>query len=124
MPCRDRSMTTEPAKFIHLRVRTALSLLQSMIRPKQLGKWAAATSTPAVAVTDDNLFAALELADALSEQGVQFITGLTVEVVEPGVQGEVGKLALLAQDEAGYQNLMKLSTTGFVTPAGDDKRIT
>jgi DNA polymerase-3 subunit alpha len=116
-------MTTEAPKFIHLRVRTALSLLQSMIRPKQLAKWAAATSTPAVGVTDDNLFAALELAEALSEQGVQFITGLTIEVVEPGVQGEVGKIALLAQNEAGYRNLMKLSTAGFVSPAGDDKRV-
>ncbi len=68
-------MTAETPKFIHLRVRTALSLLQSMIRPKDLAKWAAATGAPAVAVTDDNLYAALELAEALSEQGVQSITG-------------------------------------------------
>ena len=68
-------MTAETPKFIHLRVRTALSLLQSMIRPKDLAKWAAATGAPAVGVTDDNLFAALELAEALTEAGVQSITG-------------------------------------------------
>ena len=63
-------MTPEAPRFIHLRVRTALSLLQSMIRPKDLAKWAAGNAAPAVAVTDDNLFAALELAEALTEQGV------------------------------------------------------
>ena len=73
-------MTAEAPRFIHLRVRTALSLLQSMIRPKDLAKWAAATAAPAVGVTDDNLFAALELAEALTEQGVQSITGLTLSM--------------------------------------------
>ena len=116
-------MTAEAPSFIHLRVRTALSLLQSMIRPKDLAKWAAANAVPAVAVTDDNLFAALELAEALTEQGVQSITGLTLSVVEPGVSGEAGTLALLAQNETGYRNLMKLSSASFLTPAGTDHQV-
>jgi len=117
-------MTAETPKFIHLRVRTALSLLQSMIRPKDLAKWATVTDTPAVGVTDDNLYAALELAEALSEAGVQSITGLTIDVLEPGVTGERGKLALIAQNEAGYRNLMKLSTESFLTPAGTGREVT
>lgn len=115
--------TKESPRFIHLRVRTALSLLQSMIRPKDLAKWAADTGAPAVGVTDTNLFAALELAEVLSEQGVQPITGLTLTVLEPGVQGESGHVALLAQNEAGYRNLMKLSTASFLTPAGNDNQV-
>ena len=116
-------MTAETPGFIHLRVRTALSLLQSMIRPKDLAKWAANTSAPAVGVTDENLFAALELAEALTDVGVQAITGLTLEVVEPGVTGEAGKLVLIAQNETGYRNLMELSSSSFLTPAGEDKRV-
>ena len=116
-------MTPEAPRFIHLRVRTALSLLQSMIRPKDLAKWAAGNAAPAVAVTDDNLFAALELAEALSEQGVQSITGLTLAVAEPGVSGDAGTLALLAQSEAGYRNLMKLSSASFLTPVGNDHQV-
>jgi DNA polymerase-3 subunit alpha len=116
-------MTAETPRFIHLRVRTALSLLQSMIRPKDLAKWAAATGAPAVGVTDDNLFAALELAEALSEQGVQSITGLTLDIIEPGINGEQGKLALIAQNEAGYRNLMALSSASFLTPAGNDRQV-
>ena len=116
-------MTAETPRFIHLRVRTALSLLQSMIRPKDLAKWAASTGTPAVGVTDDNLFAALELAEVLTEAGVQSITGLALDVVEPGVAGETGKLALLAQNEAGYRNLMSLSSASFLSPAGDAHQV-
>jgi DNA polymerase-3 subunit alpha len=116
-------MTPEAPRFIHLRVRTALSLLQSMIRPKDLAKWAAGNAAPAVAVTDDNLFAALELAEALTEQGVQSITGLTLSVAEPGVSGEAGTLALLAQSETGYRNLMKLSSASFLTPVGNDHQV-
>ncbi len=117
-------MTAETPRFIHLRVRTALSLLQSMIRPKDLAKWAASTGAPAVGVTDDNLFAALELAESLSDAGVQAITGLTLDVIEPSVTGEQGKLALLAQNEAGYRNLMELSSASFVAPAGNGREVT
>jgi len=116
-------MTPEAPRFIHLRVRTALSLLQSMIRPKDLAKWAAGNAAPAVAVTDDNLFAALELAEALTEQGVQSITGLTLSVAEPGVSGEAGTLALLAQSETGYRNLMNLSSASCLTPVGNDNQV-
>ena len=116
-------MTAEAPKFIHLRVRTALSLLQSMIRPKDLAKWAATTDTPAVGVTDDNLYAALELAEALSDVGVQSITGLTLDVLEPGVTGERGKLAFIAQSEAGYRNLMTLSSESFLIPAGSGREV-
>ena len=116
-------MTAEIPRFIHLRVRTALSLLQSMIKPKDLAKWPSATNTPAVGVSDDNLFAALELAEALSEVGVQSITALTLDVIEPGVTGERGKLALLAQSEAGYRNLMLLSTASFLSPDGPNREI-
>jgi DNA polymerase III subunit alpha len=116
-------MTTRQPGFIHLRVRTALSLLQSMLRPKDVAKWAAATGAPAVGVTDDNLFAALELAEAFTDAGVQSITGCLVNVIETGVTPASGTLALLAQNEAGYLNLMKLSSAAFLSPVGDSKQL-
>ena len=116
-------MTAETPRFIHLRVRTALSLLQSMIRPKDLAKWAANAGAPAVGVTDDNLFAALELSETLAEAGVQPITGLTLDVIEPGVAGEVGTLALIAQNEAGYRNLLELSSASFLSPNGPNREV-
>jgi DNA polymerase III subunit alpha len=115
-------VTASPG-FIHLRVRSALSLLQSMIRPKDLAKWAASSGAPAVGVTDDNLFASLELSEALAEKGVQPIIGCSLCVVEGGLTGETGVLALLAQNEAGYRNLMELSSSAFLAPARDANTI-
>ncbi len=116
-------MTLPAPSFVHLRVRSALSLLESMIRPKELAKWAKETGAPAVGVTDTNLFGVLELSETLAENGVQSIPGLTLTVVEPGGTGAVGELALLAQSEAGYRNLMALSTASFLEPAGEDERV-
>ncbi|MBI1359627.1 MAG: DNA polymerase III subunit alpha [Alphaproteobacteria bacterium] len=116
-------MTQTAPRFIHLRVRSALTLLQSMIRPKDLAKWAVETGAPAVCVTDDNLFAALELSEALTAAGVQSITGLTLNVSEPGITGESGTLALIAQNETGYLNLMALSSASFLEPAGDARQV-
>lgn len=101
-------------QFIHLRVRSALSLLNSMIRPKDLAKWAAGAQAPAVGVTDDNLFAALELSEALSDAGVQPIVGLALKVRAETRAGPSGAIALLAQNELGYRNLMALSSTAFL----------
>ena len=94
-----------------------------MIRPKDLAKWAKAARAPAIGVTDDNLFAALELSEALSEAGVQPLTGITLRVREAGVAGEEGDLALIAQTEDGYRNLMRLSSESFLSPAGDNRQV-
>jgi DNA polymerase-3 subunit alpha len=94
-----------------------------MIRPKDLAKWAANAGAPAVGVTDDNLYAALELSETLAEAGVQPITGLMLDVIEPGVQGEVGTLALIAQNEAGYRNLLELSSASFLSPDGPNREV-
>ncbi len=74
-------------------------------------------------MTDDNLFAALELSEALTAAGVQSITGLTLNVAEPGITGESGVLALIAQNETGYLNLMALSSASFLEPAGDAREV-
>ncbi|MEM8921098.1 MAG: PHP domain-containing protein, partial [Pseudomonadota bacterium] len=109
-------MTDDAPAFIHLRVRSSLSILESMIRPKELAAWAADSYAPAVAVTDDNnLYAALELSEGLSGAGVQPITGVTLSIYDPKLlNDEPTELALLAQNEAGYLNLMALSSKAFL----------
>ena len=75
---------------------------------------------PAVAVTDTNsMFCALEASVTLSGAGIQPIIGCQVDLryLEP-MPGERPKapapLVLLAQNEAGYENLMKLSSCLYV----------
>ena len=99
--------------FIHLRARSAYSLLQSALTVKELTQLAAAQQMPALALADaNNLFGALEFSEAAAEAGVQAIVGLTLNVREEG--GIDGALALFAQDEAGYANLMQLSSAAYL----------
>ena len=103
--------------FIHLRARSAYSLLQSALQVKTLTKLAAKFEMPALGLTDsNNLFGALEFSDAASGAGVQPIIGCALEV--RGEAGVGGALALLAQNETGYSNLMKLSSAAFVDTVG------
>jgi DNA polymerase III subunit alpha len=101
--------------FIHLRARSAYSLLQSAIHVKALAKLAAKAGMPALGLADsNNLCGALEFSEAAAELGVQPIVGLVLEVRGEG--GIAGSLALYAQNAAGYSNLMRLSSAAFLEP--------
>ncbi len=60
----------EPASFVHLRVKSAYSLLEGAVRPEELAKLAREGAMPAVAVTDvNNLFGVFEISETLAEGG-------------------------------------------------------
>mgnify|MGYP001165592211 CR=1 FL=1 len=102
-----------PQPFIHLRARSAYSLLQSAIQVKSLAKLAAKHDMPALGLTDsNNMFGALEFSEAAAELGLQPIIGLTLDV--RGEHGLAGTLALIAQNNAGYSNLMQLSSAAYL----------
>ncbi|MEZ5994483.1 MAG: DNA polymerase III subunit alpha [Hyphomonadaceae bacterium] len=102
-----------PQPFIHLRARSAYSLLQSAVQVKKLAKLAASHDMPALGLTDaNNLFGALEFSEAACEAGVQPIVGLTLDV--RGQDGADGQIALIAQNAAGYANLMRLSSAAYL----------
>ncbi|MBM9594268.1 DNA polymerase III subunit alpha [Roseitranquillus sediminis] len=111
---------SEAPRFIHLRVHTEYSLLEGAVRLKSLPKLAAAAGTPAIAVTDsNNLFGALEFAEAARGAGIQPIVGCQADLLaEPPAPGEPAlppaPIVLLAQDETGYGNLMKLNTALYL----------
>ena len=55
------------ASFVHLRVKSAYSLLEGAVRPKDLPGLARDAGSPAVAVTDtNNLFGVYEISDTLA----------------------------------------------------------
>ena len=60
------------ASFVHLRVKSAYSLLEGALRPAELAAIARERAMPAVAVTDvNNLFGVYEISDAVAKAGVQ-----------------------------------------------------
>ncbi len=106
--------------FIHLRVRSAYSLLEGAIKATDIPKLAAKNAMPAVGITDRcNLFGALEFSQYAKDNGVQPVVGCAVPV--KGLGGlpsekwaRIPTVVLLVQNEAGYLNLTKLTSIAFV----------
>lgn len=107
--------------FIHLRVRSPYSLLRGAMRIPRLLERCNEHKMPAVAITDyDNLFGALEFSGAAMKAGIQPIIGTTLSIKplhETRHQQEAAdELLLIAKDEAGYANLLKLSSLSYTAP--------
>ncbi len=114
--------------FIHLNLRSSYSLLEGALKVARIADLAKADHAPAVALTDDNLFGALEFSDKLAGAGVQPIVGLTLRVDFKDREQRSGRpvrdegrpaIVLLSSAEAGYRNLMALSSHAFLTGEGD-----
>jgi DNA polymerase-3 subunit alpha len=109
--------------FVHLRVRSAYSLLEGAIKADQIGKLAAAAGMPAAAIADRaNLFGALEYSSYAKDAGVQPIIGCAIPVV--GIGGgpterwaRAPTVVLMAQNERGYLNLSELSSIAYLDSA-------
>ncbi|NNK78261.1 MAG: DNA polymerase III subunit alpha [Litoreibacter sp.] len=122
-------MSSTP-RFIHLRVHTEYSLLEGAIRVKKLPGMCRDMNMPAVAVTDtNNMFAALEFSEYASGAGIQPIIGCQIDLMyeqpAPGARpSDPAPLVLLAQNEAGYENLMKLNSCAYLDKAGALPQVT
>jgi len=114
--------------FLHLRSRSTYSLLEGAIHLKSLVNLAVKHQMPALALTDhNNLFASLEFSSAAASAGVQPIIGCILnfaemEKSETSANGQphttTEELLLIAKDEAGYRNLLKLSSKAYTHPEG------
>ncbi|HEX4271753.1 MAG TPA: PHP domain-containing protein, partial [Rhizomicrobium sp.] len=116
------------ASFVHLRVKSAYSLLEGAVRPKEIAGLARDAGTPAVAVTDtNNLFGVYEISDLLAKGGIQPIVGAVLSVefaarnpLQNGSRKRPPHIVLLVQNEAGYLNLTKLLSAAYLeVEAGD-----
>ncbi len=110
--------------FVHLRVRSAYSLLEGAIKADALSLLAAKADMPAVAIADRaNLFGALEFSVAAKDAGVQPLVGCALPVTglgegPPERWARKPTLLLLAQNETGYLNLSELSSAAYLEGDG------
>lgn len=115
---------TQAPRFIHLRLHSEYSLLEGAVRLKKLPGLCRAAGMPAVAVTDtNNMFAALEFSVSAAEQGIQPILGCQIDMAyDPPAPGERERppapLVFLAQNEAGYLNLLRLNSALYLDKGG------
>ena len=116
--------------FVHLRVHSAYSLLEGALPFDRLIDLAKRDRMPAIGLTDTgNLFGALEFSEKLAEYGIQPIIGCQVAVdfadgFDPGRragQATFADLVLLAADETGYWNLVRLVSRSFVETDGSER---
>ena len=93
-------------------------MLEGAIEPKAIAKQAKKLGFPAIALNDRNgLYAAMAFGEACMAEGVQPIVGAMLGVARPddvGPAGTVDWLVLLAQDEAGYDNLCRLVSSAHL----------
>ncbi|MGH1461693.1 MAG: DNA polymerase III subunit alpha [Neptuniibacter sp.] len=102
-------------KFIHLRVHTEFSVVDGLVRIKELVSAAKHANMPAVGITDQtNFFGLIKFFKAATSNGVKPICGADVWVEnaeEPSA--EPFRLTLLVRNAQGYLNLMELISQAY-----------
>ena len=110
--------------YVPLRVFSSFSMLEGAIEPKTIAKLARKHGFPAIAINDRNgLYGAMAFGEACLAEGVQPLVGAMLAVARPaglGPTGTIDWLALLAQDEAGYDNLTKLVSMAHLDRPGHE----
>ncbi|MCF0040713.1 DNA polymerase III subunit alpha [Dyadobacter fanqingshengii] len=110
-------------QFSHLHCHTQFSLLDGAADIKKLFKKAKEDNMPAVAITDHgNMFGVFEFVAEGNKQGIKPIVGCEFYVVEDRHIRQFTKdkkdvrhhQLLLAKDELGYKNLVKMCSLGFI----------
>ncbi len=106
--------------FVHLHVHSEYSLLDGACRVKELVHRAKELGMPAVALTDHGtLGGVVKFYRAAQDEGIKPIIGLELYVATDrhargGVKERFAHLTLLARDQTGYKNLVKLSTRAYL----------
>jgi len=100
--------------FVHLHVHSEYSLLDGLSRIKGLVAQAKALNQPALALTDHGvMYGTIEFYRAAQAAGVKPIIGMEAYLSD-GPMGERNPrrfhLLLLAENQTGYQNLLKLAS--------------
>ena len=109
--------------FVHLHTHTQYSLLDGACRINRLVEKARQWGMPALTITDHgNMFGAVEFYQKVKKAGLKPIIGCEVYVAPKsrkekssrGITDASHHLVLLAKDQCGYQNLVRLVTAGYL----------
>ncbi len=105
---------TEP-KFVHLRVHSQFSLIDSVLSVKQLVKEATQQAMPAVGLTDHcNFFGLVKFYKAALSAGIKPIIGTDVLIAEEDDFSDESLLTLLAMNEKGYKNITEIISLAYL----------
>jgi DNA polymerase III subunit alpha len=106
------------AGAVHLHVHSEYSLLDGACKIEPMAARAAELGMPALGLTDHGVMnGAVEHYKACRSHGIKPILGLEAYFVDDrraDGRGERNHLTLLAADDAGFRNLVALTSTGFL----------
>lgn len=111
------------SEFIHLHLHTQNSLLDGACRIPEILNLANQYKMNSLAITDHgNMFGAIDFYLEAQKAGIKPIVGCEIYVApasrldknSAGIEEASFHLILLARDETGYQNLMKLVSIGYL----------
>ncbi|WP_394681752.1 DNA polymerase III subunit alpha [uncultured Comamonas sp.] len=95
--------------FVHLRIHSEFSIIDSTNRVGDLIKFAAGDSQPAMALTDLNsLFGAIKFYKAGRGAGVKPLLGAELTLEPEVAGGPLSRIIVLIQSQQGYLNLSEL----------------
>lgn len=109
--------------FVHLHCHTQFSLLDATSKVEELVKRAQELKFPALAMTDHgNLFGAIQFYEKAMKHGVKPIVGIEAYIAPKsrldktahGIKEASHHITLLAKNETGYRNLLKLSSASYL----------
>lgn len=107
--------------FVHLHLHTEYSLLDGATRIDTLFDACKEKNMPAVAITDHgNMYGAYHFYCLAKKKGIKPIIGCEFYMVDDltvksgDVKREFNHLVLIAKNNVGYKNLVKLNSIGFV----------
>lgn len=107
--------------FVHLHLHTEYSLLDGATRIDTLFDACKEKNMPAVAITDHgNMYGAYHFYCLAKKKGIKPIIGCEFYMVDDltvksgDVKSEFNHLVLIAKNNVGYKNLVKLNSIGFV----------
>ena len=108
------------ANFIPLHIHSEYSLLDGMIRVGDLVKYAQENNLPAIAITDHGvMYSAVEFYELAEHAGINPLIGCEFYVntgdihVKDSANNPLYHLILIAKDNKGYKNLIKLVSTAW-----------
>ena len=101
-------------EFIHLRVHSEFSLVDGIVKIKDLIKHTTGFNMPAIALTEQsNLFSLVKFYRAAQALGVKAIVGSDVYIFNPDKPENPFRLTLLAFNKTGYVTLTELVSKAY-----------
>lgn len=108
--------------FVHLHVHTEYSLLDGSARIGELVKRTKELGMDSIAITDHGvMYGVIDFYKACKKEGIKPVIGCEIYIAprnlhqkEAGIDSEYYHLVLLAKNNDGYKNLMKIDSEAFI----------